>query len=121
MNNLWSSAPQKTAEAKATATSADTKLSIKKLTNKAEFPIWFIRIKSKLRGLLQWDEENNCPKDTPLAADTIINALSDEFLEMVADGDLTAPTMLAFFNDAIHVSSISAQTTALKNPIFCCF
>ena len=84
---------------------------LKILLTEEEIPLWLIRAKAMLESCNWWNSEDNLPINNSNSNNILISALSDLFLEQLADSDLSASTIWT------HVKGLNSQSNLSTKSI----
>ena len=91
--------------------SSNAKLKI--LNAEEEIPLWLIRAKAMLESCSWWNPQSNLPINNPQSNNLLISALSNLFLEQLADSDLSASTIWTHIKSLNNQSNLSTKSTTL--------
>ena len=86
---------------------------LKILLTEEEIPLWLIRAKAMLESRNWWNSKDSLPINNSNSNNILISALSDLFLEQLADSDLSASTIWTHVKGLNSQSNLSTKSTAL--------
>ena len=88
-------------------------IKLNSLQTEEEIPLWLIRARAALESRNWWDVDTNLPVNNPQSNYILLSALSNYFLEQIADSDLFATTIWTHVKGINSKSNLSTKSTAL--------